>query len=100
MLILHGQAGSLLGCEEGILPAGQLPNPDGTTGDLVPTLSASIRKGWQNTDGVIEPVNWAVLAPSVHSFTDHVFAEPPLLRHLCSNDNRAPSASLPGGKEW
>lgn len=28
------------------------------------------------------------------------FAEPPLFRHLCSNDNCAPLASLPAGKEW
>lgn len=97
---MHTQAGPLLGHEEVMLPAGWLSNPDGTTGDLGPTLPASIQKGWQNEDDVPEAVSGAVLAPSVHLSTDRVFAEPPLSRHLCLNDNHAPSASLPGGKEW
>lgn len=41
MLILHGQVWPFLGLEEGILPAGQLPNRDGTIGELGPTLPVS-----------------------------------------------------------
>lgn len=48
------------------LPAGRLPNPDGSIDEPGPTLSASTKKGWQNEDDVTEAVCAAVLAPSIH----------------------------------
>lgn len=54
---------------EGTLPAGQLPNPDGTAGELCPVHPASLQKSWQNENGVTEAVRGAILASSVH----HVF---------------------------
>jgi len=45
---------------------GWLPNPDGTIGELGPTLPSSI----QSEDSITEAVGVAVLAPSVHLYTD------------------------------
>lgn len=62
MSFLHSQVGPLLDHEEGMLPAGQLPNPDGNAGERGPVLPASLQKSWQNKKGVTEAARGAVLA--------------------------------------
>lgn len=44
----------LLGHKEGILPAGQLPNPGGTAGELVLVLPASLQKSQRMRMGPLE----------------------------------------------